>query len=207
LRRVVGEGPLCGHVVGGLLRGVLLEGLRPPSVVWWWISDVSVDIPSSLLSISGLETWCYEACRLISRRLARLRGVCGADVRRWLELDGALGCFGWGGRPGQDLPASFRVLFEELEGVGRGGVRRRSGAAVEFVVRPLAGVGGGVFLAVRLLGVDVARTGELFVATSSVAGSFQAGGCLGCGGGCVAGRGSGGCGVGWGFSGGFCLVG
>ena len=28
------------------------------------------------------------------------------------------GCFGWGGRPGQDLPASFRVLFEELEGVG-----------------------------------------------------------------------------------------
>ncbi len=52
--------------------------------------------------------------------------------------------------------------------------------------------GGGVFLAVGLLGVDVARTGGLLVATSSVAGSFQAGGCLGCGGGCVAGRVSGG---------------
>jgi hypothetical protein len=35
-----------------------------------------------------------------------------------LELDDVLGCFGWGGRPGRDLPASFRVLFEELEGVG-----------------------------------------------------------------------------------------
>ncbi len=46
---------------------------------------------------------------------------------------------------------------------------------------PLAGAGGGVFftpLAVGLLGVDVnlARTGGLLVATSSVAGSFQAGG-------------------------------
>jgi len=51
-------------------------------------------------------------------------------------------------------------------------------------VGPLAGVGGGVFftpLAVGLLGVDVnlARTGGLLVATSSVAGSLQAGGCLG----------------------------
>jgi hypothetical protein len=46
-------------------------------------------------------------------------------------------------------------------------------------VGPLAGVGGGVFLAVGLLGVDVnlARTGGLLVAASSVAGSFQAGGC------------------------------
>jgi uncharacterized membrane protein YfcA len=61
---------------------------------------------------------------------------------------------------------------------------------VEFVVGflvgfvgPLAGVGGGVFftpIAVGLLGVDVnlARTGGLLVATSSVAGSLQAGGCL-----------------------------
>ena len=53
-------------------------------------------------------------------------------------------------------------------------------------VGPLAGVGGGVLftpLAVGLLGVDVnlARTGGLLVSmtTSSVAGSFQAGGCLG----------------------------
>jgi uncharacterized membrane protein YfcA len=46
-------------------------------------------------------------------------------------------------------------------------------------VGPLAGVGGGVFLAVGLLGVDVnlARAGGLLVVTSSVAGSFQAGGC------------------------------
>jgi uncharacterized membrane protein YfcA len=49
-------------------------------------------------------------------------------------------------------------------------------------VGPLAGVGGGVFftpIAVGLLGVDVnlARAGGLLVATSSVAGSFQAGGC------------------------------
>jgi len=46
-------------------------------------------------------------------------------------------------------------------------------------VGPLAGVGGGVFLAVGLLGVDVnlARAGGLLVATSSVAGSLQAGGC------------------------------
>jgi len=33
----LGEGPFCGHdverVSGSLLRGVLLEGLRPPSVV------------------------------------------------------------------------------------------------------------------------------------------------------------------------------
>jgi len=59
---------------------------------------------------------------------------------------------------------------------------------VEFVVGflvgfvgPLAGVGGEFFtpLAVGLLGVDVdlARTGGLLVATSSVAGSLQAGGC------------------------------
>jgi hypothetical protein len=32
-------------------------------------------IPSSLLSISGLEAWCYEAHRFASRRLARLRGI------------------------------------------------------------------------------------------------------------------------------------
>ena len=49
-------------------------------------------------------------------------------------------------------------------------------------VGPLAGASGGVFftpLAVGLLGVDVnlARTGGLLVAASSVAGSFQAGGC------------------------------
>jgi hypothetical protein len=46
-------------------------------------------------------------------------------------------------------------------------------------VGPLAGAGGGVFLAVGLLGVDVnlARAGGLLVAMSSVAGSFQAGGC------------------------------
>jgi hypothetical protein len=76
--------------------------------------------------------------------------------------------------------------------------------AVGFLVGfvgPLAGVGGGVLftpLAVGLLGVDVnlARTGGLLVAmtTSSVAGSFQAGGCESylCGGGCVAGCVSGG---------------
>jgi uncharacterized membrane protein YfcA len=57
--------------------------------------------------------------------------------------------------------------------------------AVGFLVGfvgPSAGVGGGVLftpLAVGLLGVDVnlARTGGLLVAASSVAGSLQAGGC------------------------------
>ena len=49
-------------------------------------------------------------------------------------------------------------------------------------VGPLAGVGGGVLitpLALGLLGVDVnlARAGGLLVATSSIAGSLQAGGC------------------------------
>jgi hypothetical protein len=110
VRRVVGEGSLCGHVVEGLLRGVLLEGLWPPSVVWWWINDVSVGIPSSLLSISGLEAWCYEACRLVSRRLARLRGACEADVRRYmlvLELDGALGVLRLGWTPGAGSPGVF----------------------------------------------------------------------------------------------------
>jgi uncharacterized membrane protein YfcA len=47
---------------------------------------------------------------------------------------------------------------------------------------PLAGVGGGMFftpIAVGLLGVDVnlARAGGLLVATSSAAGSLQAGDC------------------------------
>jgi hypothetical protein len=46
-----------------------------------------------------------------------------------LELDDALGCFGWGGRPGQVLPASFRVLFEEL--VARGEVEAAVLAALE----------------------------------------------------------------------------
>jgi hypothetical protein len=48
---------------------------------------------------------------------------------------------------------------------------------LSFVEGHLAGVGSGVFLAVGLLGVDVnlARTGGLPVATSSVAGSLQAG--------------------------------
>jgi hypothetical protein len=87
----LGEGSLCGHVVGGLLRGALLEGLRPPSVVWWWISGASMGIPSSLLSISGLEVWCYEAHRFASRCLARFCGVCEADVRLGLELDGVQG--------------------------------------------------------------------------------------------------------------------
>jgi len=56
--------------------------------------------------------------------------------------------------------------------------------AVGFLVGfvgPSAGVGGVFFtpLAVGLLGVDVnlARAGGLLVAASSVAGSFQAGGC------------------------------
>uniref|UniRef100_UPI003A52257E DUF6955 family protein n=1 Tax=Pyrobaculum aerophilum TaxID=13773 RepID=UPI003A52257E len=92
----------------------------------------------------------------------------------------------------EDLPASFRrVLFEEL--VARGEVEVAALVASDDgevpppwsllwgfwwgFVGPLAGVGGGVFftpLAVGLLGVDVnlARTGGLLVATSSVAGSL-----------------------------------
>ena len=57
--------------------------------------------------------------RLVSRRLARLCRACEADVRRWLfvlELDGALGCFGWGWTPGALWRISRRLLefFEEL---------------------------------------------------------------------------------------------
>jgi hypothetical protein len=56
-------------------------------------------IPSSLLSISGLEAWCYEAHRFASRCLARFRGA-PFEGFMWpifgrglyvLELDDALG--------------------------------------------------------------------------------------------------------------------
>jgi hypothetical protein len=55
-------------------------------------------------------------CRLVSRPLPRLCGVCEADGRRGLELDGALGCFGWGWTPGALWRISRRLLefFEEL---------------------------------------------------------------------------------------------
>jgi len=77
-----GEGPLCGHEVdrvsGSLLRGVLLEGLRPPSVVmrpevydvvvkWWRVYGR----PFVSVSTSGLrrKLWrCYETHRFVSRR-------------------------------------------------------------------------------------------------------------------------------------------
>ena len=42
-------------------------------LAWWWISGASMGIPSSLLSISGLETWCYETHRFASLCLARIR--------------------------------------------------------------------------------------------------------------------------------------
>ncbi len=58
-------------------------------------------IPSSLLSISGLEAWCYETHRFASRCLARIRGapfegfvrpMFGGGLYVFvLELDGALG--------------------------------------------------------------------------------------------------------------------
>jgi hypothetical protein len=82
-------------------------------------------IPLSLLSISGLEAWCYEAHRFVSRCLARIRGtpfegVCETDVRR-----GALCvCVGAGGRLG-GVGASARVD-------ARGGVFRR---LLEFFLR------------------------------------------------------------------------
>ncbi len=44
-------------------------------LAWWWISGASMDISSSLLSISGLEAWCYETHRFASRCLARIRGA------------------------------------------------------------------------------------------------------------------------------------
>jgi hypothetical protein len=64
--------------------------------------------------------------------LTRLCGVCEADVRRGLELDGALGASAGVDAGGfvEDLPASFRcVLFEEL--VARGEVEAAVLAALE----------------------------------------------------------------------------
>jgi len=97
-------------------------------------------IPSSLLSISGLEAWCYETHRFASRCIAGIRGSpFEGFVRRMfggglyvfvLELDGVLGELVLRRFPSarvdargfvEDLPASFRcVLFEEL--VARGEV-------------------------------------------------------------------------------------
>jgi len=119
VRRVVGEGSLCGHVVEGFLALFCGGSLGGPSaafcgyaswLAWWWISGVSMGIPSSLLSISGLEAWCYEAHRFASRCLARIRGACEADVRRYmlvLELDGVLGVLRLGWTPGARSPGVF----------------------------------------------------------------------------------------------------
>jgi hypothetical protein len=57
-----------------------------------------MDIPSSLLSISGLEAWCYEAHRFASRRLARLRGTPFEGFVRLMF--GGVACVGAGGCPG-----------------------------------------------------------------------------------------------------------
>jgi hypothetical protein len=150
-------------------------------------------------------------------------------------------CFGWGERPGQDLPASLEFFLRSwLRGVRwrrrfwwrwivrrtTKRCRRRSmffvvGFLVGFV-DPLAGVGGGVFLAVGLLGVDVnlARAvGPSWRRLLWLGLSRRGLRILGlCGGGCVAGRVFGDASwpagvegaveVGaWGFSGGFCFVG
>ena len=117
-------------------------------------------IPSSLLSISGLKAWCYETHRFASRCIAGIRGSpFEGFVRRMfggglyvfvLELDGVLGELVLRRFPSarvdargfvEDLPASFRVLFEELEGGGGGGGfggfgsvgRRRGAAAVDLL--------------------------------------------------------------------------
>jgi len=80
----LGEGSLCGHVVEGFLALFCGGSLGGPSAAccgyasWlacWRISGASMGIPSSLLSISGLEAWCYEARRFASRCLARVRGA------------------------------------------------------------------------------------------------------------------------------------
>ncbi len=175
---------------------------------------MSMGIPSSLLSISGLEAWCYEAHRFASRCLARIRGApFEGSVRPMfgggvyvLELDDALGelvlRLGW--TPGvlwrisrRLLDVSFlrswlrRVRWRRCWIVRRATKRCRRRSMLLFVVGflvgfvgPLAGVGGGVLFttfALGLLGVNVnlARAGGLLAAmtTSSVAGSFQAGGC------------------------------
>ncbi len=109
VRRVVGEGSLCGHVVEGFLALFCGGSLGGPSaafcgyaswLAWWWISGASMGIPSSLLSISGLEAWCYETHRFASRCLARIRGApFEGSVRSMfvggfifvLELEDALG--------------------------------------------------------------------------------------------------------------------
>jgi len=139
VRRVVGEGSLCGHVMEGFLTLFCGGSLGGPSaafcgyaswLAWWWISGVSMGIPSSLLSISGLEAWCYEAHRFASRRLARLHGTPFEESVRPTSGGGWSWTAPWVLRLGVDargfvenLPASFRrVLFEEL--VARDEVKR-----------------------------------------------------------------------------------
>ncbi len=60
----LGEGSLCGRVVEGFLAPSCGGSFGGPSaafcgyaswLAWWWISGASMGIPSSLLSISGLE--------------------------------------------------------------------------------------------------------------------------------------------------------
>jgi hypothetical protein len=176
--------------------------------------------------------------RLVSRRLARLRGSPFEGFVRPMFGGGfTCLCWSWTAPWGElvlrrfpsvrvdargfvaDLPASFRgALFEELwRGVrwrrrfwrlwsARRGTKRCRRRSMFFVVGfmvgfvgPLAGVGGGVLftpLAVVLLGVDVnlARTGgprgDVFCGWVSPGGGLRILGL--CGGGCVAGRVSGG---------------
>jgi len=127
--------PRGGGVSGSLLRGGSFGGSSAAFcgyaswLAWWWISGVSMGIPSSLLSISGLEALCYETHRFASRCLARIRGApFEGSVRPMfggglyvfvLELDDALGELVLRRFPSarvdaggfvEDLPASFRVF-------------------------------------------------------------------------------------------------
>ncbi len=88
LRRVVGEGSLCGRVVEGFLAPSCWGSLGGPSaalcgyaswLAWWWISGASMGIPSSLLSISSLEA-CVKRIALhldtsLGSVVLRLRGL------------------------------------------------------------------------------------------------------------------------------------
>ncbi len=138
-------GSLCGRVVEGFLAlfcGGSFGGSSAAFcgyaswLAWWWISGASMGIPSSLLSISGLEGWCYETRRFASRCLARLRGdLFERSVRPMFGV--ICLCWSWTTPRGASARVDARggvswrlFLFEELVARGGfGGVGRRSGAA------------------------------------------------------------------------------
>ena len=98
--------PRGRRVSGSLLRGFswrvfgcLLWLCVLRCMTWWWIGGASMGIPSSLLSISGLEAWCYETHRFVSRCLARIRGAPFEGSVR--PTFGGAACVGAGRRLGE----------------------------------------------------------------------------------------------------------